>query len=258
MIAQRILTSLCKPPVEVTYDDPADPAALARRQVPEDPLSDLRREFSNFGELVRDRDVLDYGCGFGDQAAAMAREFAARVTGLDTHVGLLAAARQRYAHLAHFTNRLGEETYDVVVSQDAMEHFDEPHLALSAMATALRPEGRILLTFGPPWWAPYGAHMRYFCPIPWLQLCFSEKTVMAVRARYRHDGATRYQEVEGGLNKLSLRKFERIVHGSGLRLVECRYAAVRKVQFLTQIPVVRELATVAVSAVLAPQRLNHR
>jgi hypothetical protein len=29
MIAERILGSLCKPPADVTYDDPADPAALA-------------------------------------------------------------------------------------------------------------------------------------------------------------------------------------------------------------------------------------
>jgi hypothetical protein len=93
--------------------------------------------------------------------------------------------------------------------------------------------------------------MRYFCPIPWLQLWFSEKTVMAVRARYRRDGAKRYQEVEGGLNKLSLRRFERIVRGSGLRLVECRYVAVKKIQFLTRVPIVRELACVAVTAVLA-------
>jgi SAM-dependent methyltransferase len=251
VIAERILASLCKPPAEVMYDDPMDPDALARRPVPEDPLKDLRREFPNLDELVRNRDVLDYGCGFGDQAAAMAKEFAARVTGLDTHAGLVAAARECYGHLAHFTNRLDGEMYDLVVSQDAMEHFDDPQAALSTMATALRPEGLILLTFGPPWWAPYGTHMRYFCPIPWLQLWFSEKTVMAVRARYRRDGAKRYQEVEGGLNKLSLRRFERIVQGSGLRLVACRYVAVKKIQFLTRIPIVRELATVVVTAVLA-------
>jgi hypothetical protein len=137
-----------------------------------------------------------------------------------------------------------------------MEHFDEPRLALNAMAAALRPGGLILLTFGPPWWAPYGAHMRYFCPIPWLQLWFSEKTVMTVRARYRHDGARRYAEVEGGLNKLSLRAFERIVRTSGLRLIECRYVAAKKMHFMTRIPVIRELATVVVTAVLARPTLE--
>jgi SAM-dependent methyltransferase len=181
----------------------------------------------------------------------MAREFGARVTGLDTHSGLLAAATQRYGHLARFTDRLDGSTFDVVVSQDAMEHFDDPGAALAAMAAALRPGGIILMVFGPPWWAPYGAHMRFFCPIPWLQLWFSEKTVMTVRARYRRDGAKHYEEVESGLNKMSLAKFERIVRSSGLRVIERRYVGVKKIQFLTKVPVIRELTTVLVAATLA-------
>jgi len=223
---------------------------MARREPLPDPLPELRRQFPNLGDLVRNRDVLDFGCGFGDQAAALAREFGARVTGLDKHRGLLAAATQRYGQLARFTDHLDGEAFDVVISQDAMEHFDDPAAALEAMAAALRPGGLILMSFGPPWWAPYGAHMRYFCPIPWLQLWFSESTVMAVRARYRHDGATRYEEIESGLNKLSLAMFERLVRNSGLKVVERRYVGVRKLHFLTKVPVVRELTTMMVTAML--------
>ena len=251
MLAERILALFCKAPEDVDYLDPSDAAALARREIPADPLHELRREFPRLEELVRDRDVLDFGCGFGDQAGALATKLGARVTGLDNHDGLLSAAVRSYGQVARFTDHLDGERFDVVISQDAMEHFNDPAAALAAMAAALRPGGLILMTFGPPWWAPYGAHMRYFCPIPWLQLWFSEKTVMAVRARYRHDGARRYEEVESGLNKLSLAKFERIVRSSGLRLLERRYVGARKIQFLTRLPVVRELATVLVSATLA-------
>lgn len=250
LFAERILASFCKSPEDVSYDDPEDPVALARREVPDDPLKHLRLEFPNLDELLRNRDVLDFGCGFGDQAAAIAKEYGARVTGLDTHPGLLAAANGRYGDFASFTDRLNGNKFDVIISQDVMEHVDDPSAAMAAMAAALRPGGRILMMFGPPWWAPYGAHMRFFCPIPWLQLWFSEKTVMAVRARYRHDGATHYQEVESGLNKLSLARFERTLRSSGLRVIECRYVGVRKVQFLTRVPLVRELATVIVAAVL--------
>jgi SAM-dependent methyltransferase len=237
----------CKPPAEVSYDDPAD---ATKHEVAPDPLKDLRHEFPNLASLLSNRDVLDFGCGFGDQAGAMAREFGARVTGLDKHLGLVAAATRRYGDLARFTDRLDGSTFDVVISQDAMEHFDDPSSALAAMAAALRPGGVILLVFGPPWWAPYGAHMRFFCSVPWLQLWFSEKTVMAVRARYRHDGAKHYEEVESGLNKMSLAKFERIVRSSGLRVLDRHYVGVKKIQFLTKVPVVRELTTVVVAASL--------
>ena len=247
MLAEHILGLFCKAPEEAPYDDPAD---ATKHDVPQDPLKDLRHEFPNLATLLRNRDVLDFGCGFGDQAGAMTREFGARVTGLDNHLGLLAAATRRYGHLARFTDHLDGSTFDVVISQDAMEHYDDPSAALAAMATALRPGGVILMVFGPPWWAPYGAHMRFFCSVPWLQLWFSERTVMSVRARYRHDGAKHYEEIESGLNKMSLAKFERIVRSSGLRVLERHYVGVKKINFLTKVPVVRELTTVIVAATL--------
>ena len=250
MLAERILAAFCKPPEEVSYHDPRDDALLAKRPVPEDPLKDLRREFPDLPARLSNRDVLDFGCGFGDQSAAMAREFGARVTGFDKHRGLLAAATKRYGHLARFTDHLDGSTFDVIISQDAMEHFDDPVAAVTAMTAALRPDGAILMVFGPPWWAPYGAHMRFFCPIPWLQLWFSEKTVMAVRAHYRHDGAMRYEDVESGLNRMSLAKFEQILGSSGLRVAERRYVGVKKIHFLTKVPVIRELTTVVVAATL--------
>ena len=73
---------------------------------------------------------------------------------------------------------------------------------------------------------------------------------MAVRGRYRHDGACHYGEVESGLNKLSLARFERVVEESGLETIERHYVAVKKLQFLTRVPLVRELTTVLVSTVL--------
>jgi SAM-dependent methyltransferase len=248
MIAERILAAICKPPSEASYDDPTDPAAQARRKIPREPLLTLQRGFPKLRELVQGKDVLDFGCGFGDQAGAMAREYGARVTGLDSHLGFLGAARERYGHDVRFIDRLNGETFDVVVTQDAMEHFDDPAAALAVMATALRPGGLLLMTFGPPWWAPYGTHMNFFCPIPWLQLLFSERTVMAVRLRYRKDGAKHYEEVESGLNKMSLRKFERLIAQSRLTLVQRKYVGVKRMNWLTKIPLVRELTTVLVTA----------
>jgi ubiquinone/menaquinone biosynthesis C-methylase UbiE len=249
-LPEQLLAAFCKSPEDVPYDDPSDSLRLASRDAPVEPLGNLQREFSNLGELLRGKDVLDFGCGFGDQAGAIAKAYGARVTGLDSHLGVLAAARSRYGANARFVNDLGGETFDVVISQDAMEHFSDPEAALAAMARALRPNGQILMTFGPPWYAPYGSHTGFFCPIPWVQLWFSEKTVMAVRARYRKDGATRYEEVESGLNKMSLRKFERVVAQSGLMIDSCRYVGVKKMHWLTRIPLVRELTTVVVTAIL--------
>jgi SAM-dependent methyltransferase len=249
MLAEKLLARLCKDPSEVPYDDPLDPDKVAKRQVPAEPLANLEREFPDLERFVRGKDVLDFGCGFGDQSGELARKYAARVVGLDSHPGYLAAARARYPAVT-FTNQLHEETFDVIVSQDAMEHFDDPQGALALMRNVLRPGAKVLMHFGPPWYAPYGAHANFFCPVPWLQLWFSEKTVLTVRRRYRQDGARRYEEVEGGLNQMSLAKFERIVKNSGLEVERLKYTGVKQLHFLTKIPGIREFMTNVVTVVL--------
>ena len=35
--------------------------------------------------------------------------------------------------------------------------------------------------------------------LPWVNLLFPERVVLAVRSRYRTDGATRYEDCGGGL-----------------------------------------------------------
>ena len=247
-LSERLLSRFCKDPQAVPYCDPASPEDIANRIAPEQPLRELLRAFPSLPELICGKTVLDFGCGWGDQSAAMA-ELGAIVTGFDTHAGLLAAARARYPGV-RYLERIDGERFDVIVTQDAMEHFNDPRAALGLMVSALKPGGPILMTFGPPWFAPYGTHMDFFCKLPWLQLLFPEKTVMGVRERYRQDGAQHYEEVESGLNRMSLRKFERLIRESGLTMKRRDYIGVKKLHTLTKIPMVRELTTVAVVAVL--------
>jgi SAM-dependent methyltransferase len=213
-----------------------------------DPLCVLRAAYPDLNSLIRGKSVLDFGCGHGDQAAALAKY--ARVTGLDTNLAALARARANHAGVPFVSSLDAEDGFDVVISQNAMEHFPDPGSVLESMRDALVPNGLALITFGPPWYAPYGSHMHFFCRIPWLNLLFPEKTVMAVRAKFRHDGAQRYTEVESGLNKMSLAKFERLICESGFEMMWRKYTGIRGMAWLTRIPVIRELCTVHVTVIL--------
>jgi SAM-dependent methyltransferase len=132
-----------------------------------------------------------------------------------------------------------------------MEHFPDPADALRQMERLLKPTGRILITFGEPWLSPWGSHMQFFCKVPWLNLWFSERTIMTVRSLYRQDGATRYEDVESGLNKMTLQKFERIVRDSGLVMEHRRYRCLKGLDFLARTPL-RELFVNQINCVLAP------
>lgn len=216
-----------------------------------DPLSTLLSAYPDFRDIVQRRRVLDFGCGRGDQAAAIARRFSATVTGLDTNLRTLADAATNHGTTVEFIAAIpAGRTWDVVISLNAMEHYNDPVAALHAMRQAVVQGGLILISFGPPWWAPYGSHMHFFCRIPWLQLWFSEKTIMNVRAKYRRDGAQRFEDVESGLNKMSLAKFERIISTSGLSLIHLNYTGVKGMHWIAHVPALRELGTVHVTCIL--------
>ena len=210
----------------------------------------------DFVELIRGRRVLDFGCGTGQQAIAMCLAGARSVVGLDINERWLATARAAAAakgleDVVEFRTRLdGDHGFDVVLSHNSMEHFSDPAAILSQMKAALAPGGKIVVTFSPPWLSAYGAHMHHFTRVPWVQLLFSERTVMSVRSRYMADGATRYEDVEGGLNKMTVRRFERLIAAAGLRPRWWRLTPMKGIPLVSHIPLVRELFTTRVATVL--------
>lgn len=230
---------------------------------PEHSLALLQQEYPDLRQLVAGKNVLDFGCGHGEQAALLAAQYDCRVVGLDTNLATIARAKKRHGDVVRFISQVDfpdggrTERYDVVISQNAMEHFPAPDLVLRQMADLVTDGGKILITFGPPWLSPYGSHMHFFCRIPWLNVIFPEKAVMAVRSRYRKDGARRYEEVESGLNRMTLRKFETLVKMSGLSIERRRYVGVKGMHFLTRLPLLREFFTVHVTVALS-RRTAHQ
>lgn len=254
--AERVLLSLSRH--EAASDNAADGVAHSLDTA----LTLLIAAFPNFVELIRGKDVLDFGCGQGYQAVAMCLEGARRVVGTDVRRSVLehGSALASAAHVERrvtFAERIAPEDdgrFDFVVSLNSMEHFTDPRAALEMMVRALRPGGLLLLTFSPPWYAPYGSHMHFFTRVPWVHLVFAERTVMSVRRHFRDDGAARYEEVEGGLNRMSRRRFQTLIRETGLIVRSARYDAVKGLPLVTTLPLVSELLTNRISCILERPR----
>lgn len=200
-----------------------------------------------FVERVRGRTVVDFGCGVGHEVVALAQAGAARVIGVDIRESVLELARLRateagVADRCEFTTAFGG-TADVVMSIDAFEHFGDPFGVLSAMQTMTRPGGSILFSFGPPWYHPKGGHL--FAVFPWAHLVFSEAALIRWRSDFKDDGATRFGEVEGGLNQMTIKQFEELVARSGLTTVALELVPIRRLRSLHS-SVTREFATAIV------------
>jgi 2-polyprenyl-3-methyl-5-hydroxy-6-metoxy-1,4-benzoquinol methylase len=200
------------------------------------------------------KDVVDFGCGSGGETVEMARRGARHVTGVDILEPALESARQaaRAAGLAdrcQFT-RNPEGRADVVVSIDGFEHFANPRAVLQTMSRLLRPEGRVLLSFGPTWFHPLGGHL--FSVFPWAHLIFTEAALLRWRAGFKHDGATRFGEVEGGLNQMTIRRFRKLVAESPLAFETFEAVPIRRLRALAT-PLTRELFTSYVRCRLKPR-----
>jgi SAM-dependent methyltransferase len=214
----------------------------------------LTRDFGpGIFEELRDKVVLDFGCGTGDSAIELARNGVRRVVGLDIQEHHHETAR-RHARDAGVDDRCvfatsWNEPVDVVISQDAFEHFSAPERILTIMRGLVKDTGYVLVNFGPPWLHPYGGHL--FSVFPWAHLVFTEPALLRWRADFKNDGATRFEDVAGGLNQMTLARWERIVAQSGFRLQTYQTVPIRAAAKLYG-SLTREYLTAMVSARLAP------
>jgi len=203
---------------------------------------------------IKDKHVVDFGCGSGSQSLEMLQHGALRVTGVDILDPLLEAARAaaREAGLAdrcRFVRDI-DEPADVVVSLDGFEHFADPASVLRVMSRFLKPSGRLLLAFGPTWLHPLGGHL--FSVFPWAHLVFTERSLMRWRARFRPDGANHFGEVEGGLNQMTIRRFKKLVQESPFSIEAFEAIPIRRLRALAN-PLTQELLTSFVRCRLAPR-----
>jgi len=224
-----------------------------------DPLGLLKNYFGDyFVQSIKDKVVLDIGCGDGSQVLGVALEGGKYAIGTEIRP-IFEDAENRAKDLGIYDkvkfifppiSGLGESSVDVAFSQNSFEHFEDPEKILNEVFYVLKKQGKFFVTFGPPWLHPYGVHMFMMIKYPWAHVLFSEQTIMAVRKLYRSDDANSFEEVAGGLNKMTIRKFERCVMQSGFILEKMSLTPLKGLLPLVKIPFIREFFTSHVSAVL--------
>lgn len=200
-------------------------------------------------DLIRDKTVIDFGCGEGDQCLELVRCGARKVIGIDIRDNLLeqAAKKATAAGLndqCEFRNSTDAKA-DIIISLDSFEHFGDPAAVLDTMYDLLKPGGQALISFGPTWYHPLGGHL--FSVFPWAHLVFSEQALIRWRSRIRHDGATRFAEVEGGLNQMTVAAFEKMVRASQFSVEMTETVPIRKLRSL-HLRITREFTTAVVRA----------
>jgi ubiquinone/menaquinone biosynthesis C-methylase UbiE len=169
---------------------------IAGRASPEDYVRAQRmwaeRNFRFFAPYVelRDKVVLDAGCGPGGKTGFYASMGCKRIIGVDidperirlakasTHAEQHASMEFMVANLAQLP--FHNDHFDIIFLNDVFEHVDRPILekVLQELKRVLKPGGAICMEF-PPWTSFDAGHLYDDIHIPWCQLIFSEATLIS-------------------------------------------------------------------------------
>lgn len=263
-LAQRIFRSVC---IEPRPEAEPDHDGYFRWR-----LEQAKAFLARFGRPIdfSGRTVLDFGCGFGSMSFVVASKNAKRVVGIDIDDERLDYARRKlaadYASLSptlHFCRPeelRPQETFDVVISEDSFEHYEDPARIMNVIRGYLGEHGKVLIGFGPLWKSPRGGHLGYMTKVPWAHLLFPERVILRERRRFRPlENARTFAEVRGGLNKMTLEKFIRTIAETGYEVESIstnvlNRRTARVLNVIRRLPGCREYFTVNVYAIVSPRR----
>jgi SAM-dependent methyltransferase len=207
-----------------------------------DSLKSQYEEFFDWS-LIRGKRVLDFGCGTGPLSRLCAENGAANVIGIDLSSKSVARARQVHDGAApnlkfvleQATDRISlpDNSVDVILCFDVMEHIMDYQAIIREWARVLAPGGCALIWWS-VWWHPYGHHLHTLIPLPWVHVFMSDESLYRVCARiydrpefkpriwHFDDNGKRKPNPYAGrvifddLNKLTIRQFDSVVEKAGL------------------------------------------
>jgi SAM-dependent methyltransferase len=153
---------------------------------PSNLLRVARRRYKNLISKkidVKGKDVADFGAGHGENLM-MASEFQLNsATGLDysdinynSHINEIdpeAFSKIKFITLDLTKDNIGTDQYDIILSFNAFEHFQNPEVVIEGCYKALKKRG-ILYTEFAAFHAPYAIHRKIYTGVPYIQNIFSD------------------------------------------------------------------------------------
>lgn len=115
--------------------------------------SEHRARYHWASRAVAGREVLDVACGVGYGIEILAKAGAKAVTGVDLDPAAVAEAKERFGEHAEALVEgdlrelpLADDSFDVIVCFETIEHVEEPERALAELRRVLRADGTLIVS----------------------------------------------------------------------------------------------------------------
>lgn len=192
--------------------------------------SELLLEIEKFINL-KGKKVLDFGCGSGVGTVCLSSQNI-DVVGVDNNqpgndsikeaeeYALECRSKATFACMDGESLNFPEESFDAVLAVDVFEHLKAPRKVLSEIKRVLKVGGSLVMIWQ-PYYAPYGGHLKLYSKNPWRQLMpFFNKEKYLQKACKKNPVSSYKREIKvlNSLNKLTMRRFRKMIISSGLNL----------------------------------------
>lgn len=126
------------------------------------------------------QDVLELGAWDGMVSAALQRRGKSTTAADRRDIGFDQRAKDagvRTLKMDAAALDFPDDSFDLVFSYDAFEHFEDPAAVLAEITRVVRPGGHVFLWFGPLYLSPMGEHAYRTISVPYCQVLFTEATI---------------------------------------------------------------------------------
>lgn len=212
---------------------------------------------------LKDKTVLDAGCGLGGKTVLYAEMGCKAIFGIDMDENHINYAKD-FSDENDISNSdfmvgnlstlpFESDTFDIIFLNDVVEHIRKPLLikTLSECKRVVKTNGQICLEF-PPWTSPFAAHLNII--VPWSHLYLSEDTL--IQLARRNESGSRLGKLSNiehflELNHITIKEFKEIIKKLDFKIINYEEIMLKNLKLLNYIPYYDKYLTSRVVAVLS-------
>lgn len=178
---------------------------------------------------LKNKSILDFGCGHGSLCIDMADNNAKSVEGIDLNDKLLNFAKlnleknfSQFKNLIKFNKKdllikdNFDQKFDLIVSKDTFEHTINLPEVLKKFYKLLNKGGKAYIGFGPLYNFYNGDHGRTQLKLPWLHVMLSDNFIIN---RFNKNNKSQIKKIEDlGLSKYSFAEYKDMLRNSNFEI----------------------------------------